>query len=122
MYSNNTISKRLRTSAHKYPSLVGTLDKVKFTLDSEAMAKGVYDSPNVAIFERDFLAKHVREGIVNPHDITLVLELKYDGVSVEADVTDHILSARSRGDANNDIAADLTPILGGYKFPFSKVS
>ena len=117
MYSNNTISKRLRTSAHKYPSLVGTLDKVKFTLDSEAMAKGVYDSPNVAIFERDFLAKHVREGIVNPHDITLVLELKYDGVSVEAEVTNQVLNARTRGDTGMDKASDLTPILRGYPFP-----
>src|SRR5699024_6986175 len=51
----------------------------------------------------------------------MIAELKYDGISVEADVTNKILSARSRGDANNDIAADLTPILGGYVFPNAPV-
>ena len=49
----------------------------------------------------------------------LIAELKYDGISVEADVTDKILSARSRGDVDNDVAADLSPILAGYKFPFA---
>lgn len=113
---NNIISKRLRNVSHKYPSLVGTLDKVKFTLDIDAINKGVYDNPNVTIFERDFLQKHVKEGIVNPYDITLVLELKYDGVSVEAEVTNQVLNARTRGDTGIDKASDLTPILSGYPF------
>ena len=95
--SNNTITKRLRNTSHKYPKLVGTLHKAKFVLDNEAMQKGVYDDTNVKIFERDFLRKHVQEGIVNPNNITLVLELKYDGVSIEAEVTDRVLSARTRG-------------------------
>ena len=47
----------------------------------------------------------------------LVAELKYDGVSVEADVTHEILSARSRGDANEDISAVLSDIFAGYRFP-----
>ena len=110
------VSKRLRNSSHEDPKLVGTLDKVKFTLDNDAMQKGVYNDTNVQIFERDFLRKHVQEGIVDPNNITLVLELKYDGVSVEAEVTDHILNARTRGDTGMDKASDLTPILGGYPF------
>lgn len=111
-----SVSKRLRNSNHKYPKLVGTLDKVKFVLDNDAIQKGVYNDTNVQIFERDFLRKHVQEGIVDPNNITLVLELKYDGVSVEAEVTDHILNARTRGDTGMDKASDLTPILGGYPF------
>lgn len=115
--TNDAISKRIRNTSHKYPSLVGTLDKVKFTLDSEAVSKGSYNLQNVKIFERDFLHKHVSEGIVNPYDITLVLELKYDGVSIEAEVANEVLSARTRGDTGIDKASDLTPILAGYRFP-----
>lgn len=110
------ISKRIRNSSHKYPSLVGTLDKDKFVLNSEAMEKGVFDDPTVKIFERDFLRDHVEKGIVNPNNITLVLELKYDGVSVEAEVTDRVLSARTRGDTGIDKASDVTPIFRGYPF------
>ena len=104
---------------HKYPKLVGTLDKCKFTLNSEARERGVFDDREVKIFERDFLGKHLQMGLFGPNDIIeLDLELKYDGVSVEADVTDHIISARTRGDTDADLAADLTPIFGGYRFPF----
>lgn len=102
---------------HKYPKLVGTLDKCKFVLLSQAVEKGVANEPNVKIFERDFLGKHIQQGIINPNmPIDLVLELKYDGISVEADVTNKILSARTRGDTDADVAADLTPILGGFTF------
>lgn len=112
-------SKKSVSVAHNYPKLVGTLDKCKFTLNKEAKDRGVFDDRDVAIFERDFLGKHMQMGLFGPNDeITLILELKYDGISVEADVTDHIISARSRGDTEKDLAADLTPILGGYKFPF----
>lgn len=110
------VSKRLKNTSHKYPQLVGTLHKNKFVLDIEAQRKGVYDDSNVRIFERDFLRKHVQQGIVNPNYIELVLELKYDGVSVEAEVTDRVLSARTRGDTQMDKASDLTPILQGYRF------
>lgn len=111
-----TVSKRLKNTSHKYPQLVGTLHKAKFVLDSEAYQKGVLNDSNVRIFERDFLRKHVEAGIVDPNNIELVLELKYDGVSVEAEVTNKILSARTRGDTQMDKASDLTPILQGYTF------
>lgn len=114
--NRTSVSKRIRNVSHKYPQLVGTLDKVKFVLDNDAIQKGVYEDPNVQIFERDFLRKHVQEGYIDSNNITLVLELKYDGVSVEAEVTDHILTARTRGDTGIDKASDLTPIIGGYPF------
>ena len=115
------ISKRLRDTSHKYPTLVGTLDKGKFVLNSDAIARGCFENPNVKIFERDFLMDHIQKGIVNPNDISLVLELKYDGISVEAEVTDQVLSARTRGDTNMDRASDITPILKGYKFPRARI-
>lgn len=132
IYSNNTYrradfggedikaSKRIRNTSHNYPQLVGTLDKAKFTLNQEAIERQAWDNPNVVIFERDFLAKHIQEGIVNPNDITLVCELKYDGISVEADVTDEVISARTRGDTGMDKATDLTSVLQGYPFMEAK--
>lgn len=107
-----------RNIPHNYPKLVGTLDKCKFTLISEAQQLGLIDDPTIKIFERDFLGNHLRAGILNPNDITLLLELKMDGMSVEADVTDEVISARTRGDTNLDLAKDLTPVLKGYKFPY----
>lgn len=116
--SGKILSKKNINVPHMYPKLVGSLDKCKFTLNKEAIERDVFDDDNVKIFERDFLAKHLQAGLIDMNTpFELIAELKYDGVSVEADVTDHIISARSRGDANNDIAADLTEILGGYKFP-----
>ena len=116
--SGKTIMKRSLSVPHNYPKLVGTLDKCKFTLNKEAKDRGVFDDKDVKIFERDFLGKHLQMGLFGPNDIIeLDLELKYDGVSVEADVTDHIISARSRGDTGEDLAQDLTPIFGGYRFP-----
>lgn len=116
--SGKVISKKNLKVPHKYPKLVGSLDKCKFTLDKEAMMKEVYDDPNVKIFERDFLGKHLQMGLIDKETpFEMIAELKYDGVSVEADVTHEILSARSRGDANEDIAADLSEIFAGYRFP-----
>lgn len=116
--SGRIISKRNVNVPHMYPKLVGSLDKCKFTLNKEAMERDVFDDENVKIFERDFLAKHLQMGLIDMDTpFELVAELKYDGVSVEADVTNKILSARSRGDANNDVAADMTDVLGGYVFP-----
>ena len=115
--SGKTISKKNTNIPHMYPKLVGSLDKCKFTLNKEAIERDAFDDANVKIFERDFLAKHLQMGLIDLETpFEMVAELKYDGVSVEADVTDEILSARSRGDANADIAADLSPILAGYKF------
>lgn len=115
------IEKRMVNTPHKYPELVGTLDKCKFVLNSQAKELGVYDDPNVRIFERDFIQKHIKQGIIHPNEkFYMIAELKYDGTSVEAEVSDHVISARSRGDTSNDIASDLTPYLEGYRFPLAE--
>lgn len=116
-----TIEKRVVNTPHVYPDLVGTLDKCKFVLNSQAKELGVFDDTNVRIFERDFIQKHIREGIISPTEkFYMIAELKYDGVSIEAEVSDHVINARSRGDTNNNVATDLTPILGGYRFPLAQ--
>ena len=119
MYTSE--SHRNLDTKHGYPSLVGTLGKCKFTLDSQAKELGVFNDDNVEIFERDFLAKHLKLGIITMnHPIELVASLKYDGVSVEADIVgDTLISARSRGDTENDQAMDITPVLYGYRFPYA---
>lgn len=106
---------------HGYPSLVGTLDKCKFVMNSQAKELGVFNDDNVGIFERDFLGKHIQSGIINPNStIEVIASLKYDGVSVEADIVgDTLVGARSRGDTENDQAMDITPVLYGYKFPYA---
>lgn len=112
------IQRRVVNTPHVYPNLVGTLDKCKFVLNSQARELGVFDDSNVRIFERDFIQKHIQEGIINPNEkFFMIAELKYDGTSVEAEVSDRVISARSRGDTNNDIATDYTAILEGYRFP-----
>lgn len=117
----SNISKRTINTPHVYPELVGTLEKCKFVLNSQAIDRGVFDQPSVQIFERDFIQQHLEMGIISPNEkFRMVAELKYDGVSVEAEVSDRVLSARSRGDTDNDIATDLTPILGGYRFRHAK--
>lgn len=116
------ITKRLINTTHKYPQLVGTLDKCKFVLNYDAREKGVFDKPSVDVFERDFIQAHLNKRIILPIEtFEMVGELKYDGVSVEAEVCgDTIISALSRGDTGENIATDLTPIFGGYKFPNAK--
>ena len=109
---------RLRDTAHEYEELVGTLDKCKFVLNNQAEKAGVYNDSNVKIFERDFIAKHVKQGIITPYTpIELIGEIKYDGLSVEATCSDRIISARTRGDLDDNRATDLTDILYGYRFP-----
>ena len=112
------LKKKFTNSTHNYPELVGTLDKCKFVLNEEAKANDVFDKPSITIFERDFIHKHIDAGIITQDEIfEMVGELKYDGVSVEATVLgDTIISAFSRGDTAENLAADLTPLLGGYKF------
>ena len=113
-----TISKRLKDTSHSNPELVGTLDKCKFVLEKQAADKGVLNDDTVNILERDFFRKHIEAGIVNPNHLDVIVELKYDGVSIEADILNkRIISARSRGDTANDIATDLTPLLQGYYLP-----
>ena len=113
------ITKRLINSEHTYPELVGTLDKCKFVLNEQARIANVFDNPTVQIFERDFIHQCITQGIIHQDEIfEMVGELKYDGVSVEAEIQNGcIVKALSRGDTGANIAADLTPILGGYKFP-----
>lgn len=115
-----SIGKRLHNTAHEHPDLVGTLDKCKFVLMSKAISKGVENDNKVKVLERDFFHAHISAGIINPNRIyTMVLELKYDGVSVEADCSNVVISARSRGDTGIGVASDITPILNGYPFPNS---
>lgn len=113
------ISKRLKDTSHNNPELVGTLDKCKFVLMKQAIDKGVADDPLVNVLERDFFGKHIESGIINSKQIIdIIVELKYDGVSVEADILNQrIISARSRGDTANDVASDLTPLLEGCYLP-----
>ena len=116
------ITKRLINTEHKYPELVGTLDKCKFVLNNDAVIANVFDKPSVNIFERDFIHKCLDTGVINRNEVfEMVAELKYDGISVEAEVCgDTIISALSRGDTGDNVATDLTPIFGGYKFPNAK--
>lgn len=112
------ISKRLINTKHKYPELVGTLDKCKFVLNNDAIQADAYNTPAVQIFERDFIHPCLASGIINPDTkFEMVGELKYDGISIEAEVLgDRIISAYSRGDTSEDVATDLTPILSRYVF------
>ena len=113
-----TITKRKHEISHEHPELVGTLDKCKFVLDRDAIEKGSFDDPNVKTVETAFFRDHLSRGIISPYDrFDMILELKYDGVSVEADCTDEIVSARSRGDTGIGKASDFTPLLKGYRFP-----
>lgn len=116
-YFEVPIEKKTLNIPHTYPNLVGTLDKCKFVINEQARERDAFDDANVKIFERDFLGKHLNQGLFSIYDeIELDLELKYDGVSVEAEVSDRIITACSRGDTNNDISADLTPIFKDYLF------
>ena len=113
---NDCSYRKLRNTGHRY-DLCGTLDKCKFVTNLDAKSAGVFDDTRVMVFERDFRNPHIKKGIVNPNDITIIASLKYDGISVEATVQgDTIISACSRGDMANNEASDLTPILGGMKF------
>lgn len=115
------ISKRKHDTTHAHPELVGTLDKCKFVYVREAAERGADQDPNVTILERDFFGAHIAKGIIDPRKrYMLLLELKYDGVSVEADCTDQVEFARSRGDTGIGQASDMTPILKGYRFPHRK--
>ena len=119
---NIKVDKRTRNASHNY-DMCGTLDKCKYTLTTDAKREGRYSDPTVQIFDRDFLSKHIMQGIVNPNDIHLIASLKYDGISVENTVSGYtITSSCSRGDTYNDEASDLTPILGGMEFPRAKVA
>lgn len=120
MRMRSNISRRVTDTKHVYPKLVGSLDKCKFVMNYQAEEKGVLDDDNVKIVERDFFGKHIKDGTLDPNRrFTMVFELKYDGASAEAECSREVESARTRGDANEDIGADITPMLKGYVFPYS---
>lgn len=104
---------------HSYPELVGTIRKCNFIFVDDLINAGLDDDdPTAGVFERDFLRPTWNiASSYQGNEVELVAELKYDGVSVEAEIcNDIIISACSRGDTANDVATDLTPIFGGYKF------
>lgn len=110
--------KKLRITSHGNPTLVGTLDKSKFVLVANTPEEAQKD-PKVGILERDFFGKHFLMGIINMNTyFRIVMELKYDGVSVVCTVKDKkVVMAVSRGDTGMDAAVDYTPIFYGYTFP-----
>ena len=115
--NNQYISKRLHDTQHNHPDLVGTFDKCKFVLNAQADAVGVLNDSNVAIVERDFFMPLLREGIISPtEELCMIATIKYDGISVEADCSNTLHSARTRGDTGMGVASDITPILSGYRF------
>lgn len=115
--SGKYITKRLHNTAHNHPDLVGTFDKCKFVLNFKADEAGVLNDSNVRIVERDFFLPLLREGIINTtEELCMIATIKYDGVSVEADCSDILHSARTRGDTGMGAASDITPILEGYRF------
>lgn len=117
---NTLIKKKSRNVSHKY-DMCGTLDKCKYVLNVDAQREGAFYDHSVQIFEKDFLGLYCQQGILNPSYIELILELKYDGISIEAEVQgSKIISACTRGDTTNNEAADLTPIFGGLEFSRAK--
>lgn len=123
--SDHTVANKLvRDTTPSYPELIGTLDKCKFVSMYDAINSGVKeDDESVIAFDRDFLtptypyaeqSAYQRTGLAKPE---MILELKYDGVSVEAEIQgDTIVFANSRGDTANQQATDYTGIFGGKKF------
>jgi len=117
---NSTISKRLHNTSHNHPDLVGTFDKCKFVLNSQAADAGVLNDSNVRVVERDFFQPLLEAGVIGANEkLTVIATLKYDGISVEADCSSILHSARTRGDTGVGKASDITPILAGYRFPNS---
>lgn len=112
------IAKRTHSTEHGDSNLVGTLDKCKFVLVQDAVnARVDLNDPKIKILERDFFGKHIMEGIIDPNkQYTIVISLKYDGCSIEADCNNTVVGARSRGDTGIGLASDMTPILKGYPF------
>lgn len=118
---NSSVTKRTHSTPHEHPSLVGTLDKCKFVFVEDAKRVGVdIEDPKVKILERDFFAKHIMDGIISPdEEFEVILELKYDGTSIEANCSNVVESARSRGDTGIGMASDMTDLIKGYPFPRS---
>lgn len=110
------MSKRLNVNEHKYPELAGTLRKCKFVYDQQAKEKGVLNDPTTTTVEQWF-ASLIKSGIMNPNkEYEMVLEFKYDGISINGEANSVLQTAYTRGDVENNKTSDLTPLLGGYTF------
>lgn len=115
-HDNTLVDKRERNITSNY-GLCGTLDKCKYVTVTDAMSNAEETSGTVSIFQRDFLDKHIKEGIIDPNNIELILSLKYDGFSIENEVLgDTIIKSCTRGNINTNQSVDMTPIFGGMKF------
>lgn len=117
------MTKLIRDTKPSYPELIGTLHKCKFVTLADAHSYGITDDDmNVMTFDRDFLSPTFPYAEDSSRQagrnyVELITELKYDGVSIEAEIIgDTIVSANSRGDTENQQAADYTPIFGGKVF------
>lgn len=99
-------------------NLVGTLDKCKFVLCSDVPAN-IADQSNISILERDFFGKHIQQGIIDPNEtISVTCELKYDGVSVECEISKGMVkSAITRGDLYNNVGINRIVALRNKFFP-----
>lgn len=114
---SNYDSKKYAITEHVHPELVGTLNKCKYVLDVQAEEMGVYNTPSVKILERDWLRPISEQYNLYNDNIDIIASLKYDGISIEATVSDTVITAITRGDTDNNVGVDLTNILGGYRFP-----
>lgn len=112
----DSTSQKRRNVMHNHPMLAGTLDKCTWvTCDDAARTdRKLLDNPTVKIFERDFLYKN---STLMPSITKVAMMLKYDGVAIEADCTDEVVSARTRGDTGANNTTDVSAIFKGYKFP-----
>lgn len=119
-YEGKVVGRKYRDVSHGNNTLVGTLDKCKCVLNSQAEEKGYLKDPAVKILERDFFQSHFKMGLIDRHTIFgMMLELKYDGLSVVVTIKNkRVIYAVSRGDTGADKATDYTSILYGYYFPF----
>lgn len=110
---------RRRNVMHNHPMLAGTLDKCTWVTveDARRVNPELLKDDTIKIFERDFMYKNAN---MIPGICKIVNMLKYDGVAIEADCTDEVVSARTRGDTGNNQTTDVSAIFKGYKFPKTK--
>lgn len=118
-WMGNSTGKKLRLRSHDNNTLIGSLDKCKIVLLKEAEELGLDNDPKVKVLERDFFGDQFKKGIINNNtNFRMLLELKYDGISIVVTVKNgYVVQAVSRGDTGLDQAVDYTSIFYGYIFP-----
>ena len=105
-------------TSNNYPMLINKHESAKFILCKDAKDKGVLDDNNIRILERDFFQRHIINGIISENEkIDMIIELKYDGISIDTYCTDMVISAKMINTANTQLVQDMTNILQGYTFP-----